>query len=310
MIFINMKKTTNVIFKLDGPEIEDGIDLFELAPSLINIGIAIKESNNILFPSGKEIGINIKPFGKGSFLIEIALFAKTHFAQLISFLKLEEVQQIKTLLEWLGITVGTSVGLTKVIRFLKGKPKKIEKLKSGDIKLTNDINFSITVNQNVFGLYNNPIIRQNISKGYSKLLEQEGVNKIESYIKEKPEGKETIIKDDKEAFIASIDLEDLGEEHIKEIETFLKFKRGSFAGEIDNWSFWWGTNIINTTIRDENFINNVKDGNIRPNHRDLFKVLLGIKQIVMESDILQTSYEVVKVLEYKEGPSQLKLPNN
>lgn len=59
------KQTTNLIIRLEGPALDNGIDVFELAPALLAVGTIIKESNDILNPLGKEVGINVKPFEHG-----------------------------------------------------------------------------------------------------------------------------------------------------------------------------------------------------------------------------------------------------
>ncbi|HZK12297.1 MAG TPA: hypothetical protein VFD10_08155 [Atribacterota bacterium] len=312
-----MKKINNkvnLIIKLEGPAIEEGLNLFDLAPSLIAIGNVITESNKILNPEGREIAINIKPFEKGSFIIDLYLFAQTNFDQILSFISSDYAEQIKTLLEWIGLTIaigGGGKGLIQLIKFLKSKPQNVEKLSSGDIRYTNKDGQSFTTNEKVNKLYNNCVIQNNTYQGFGKLLQQKGINEINTYIKGDIKSLETIKKEDVEALKNYSEIS--GEENIineSESVIFLKFKRGSFDGDGNNWSFRIGNkNIIVAVVKDDIFLKKVKSGEIRPNHKDTFEVILKTKQKIKNEELI-TSYEIMKVLKYTEAPKQMNIFNS
>lgn len=314
-----MKKINNkvnLIIKLEGPAIEEGLNLFDLAPSLIAIGNLITESNKIVNPEGREIAINIKPFEKGSFIIDLYLFAKTNINQILSFISSDYAEQIKTLLEWIGLTVavgGGGKGLIQLIKFLKVKPQNVEKLSSGDVRYTNKNGQSFTTNEKVNKLYNNCVIQNNTYQGFGKLLQQKGINEINTYIKDDIKSLETIKKEDVEALKNFSEISD--EENIineSESKIYLRFKRGSFEGDGNNWSFRIGNkdkDVIVAAVKDDIFLKKVKSGEIRPNHHDTFKVILKTKQ-KMKNEELITSYEIMKVLEYTEAPKQMNIFNS
>ena len=314
-----MKKNSNkvnLIIKLEGPAIEEGLNLFDLVPSLIAIGKVITESNKIVNPEGREIAINIKPFEKGSFIIDLYLFAQTNFNQILSFISSDYAEQIKTLLEWIGLTVaigGGRKGLIQLIKFLKDKPKNVEKLSSGDIRYTNKNGQSFTTNEKVNKLYNNCVIQNNTYQGFGKLLQQKGIDEINTYIKDDIKSLETIKKEDVEALKNYSEIS--GEENIineSESVIYLKFKRGSFDGDGNNWSFRIGNkdkDIIVAAVKDDIFLKKVKSGEIRPNHKDTFEVILKTKQ-KMKNEELITSYEIMKVLKYTEAPKQMNIFNS
>lgn len=314
-----MKKINNkvnLIIKLEGPAIEEGLNLFDLVPSLIAIGNLITESNKIVNPEGREIAINIKPFEKGSFIIDLYLFAQTNINQILSFISSDYAEQIKTLLEWIGLTVaivGGGKGLIQLIKFLKDKPQNVEKLSSGDIRYTNKNGQSFTTNEKVNKLYNNCVIQNNTYQGFGKLLQQKGINEINTYIKDDIKSLETIKKEDVEALKNFSEIS--GEENIineSESKIYLRFKRGSFEGDGNNWSFRIGNkdkDVIVATVKDDIFLKKVKSGEIRPNHKDTFKVILKTKQ-KMKNEELITSYEIMKVLEYTEAPKQMNIFNS
>ena len=290
------------------------MNLFDLAPSLIAIGNVITESNKILNPEGREIAINIKPFEKGSFIIDLYLFAQTNFDQILSFISSDYAEQIKTLLEWIGLTIaigGGGKGLIQLIKFLKSKPQNVEKLSSGDIRYTNKDGQSFTTNEKVNKLYNNCVIQNNTYQGFGKLLQQKGINEINTYIKGDIKSLETIKREDVEALKNYSEIS--GEENIineSESVIFLKFKRGSFDGDGNNWSFRIGNkNIIVAVVKDDIFLKKVKSGEIRPNHKDTFEVILKTKQKIKNEELI-TSYEIMKVLKYTEAPKQMNIFNS
>ena len=312
-----MKKINNkvnLIIKLEGPAIEEGLNLFDLAPSLLAIGTIITEANKTINPEGREIAINIKPFEKGSFIIDLYLFAQTNFDQILSFISSDYAEQIKTLLEWIGLTIaigGGGKGLIQLIKFLKSKPQNVEKLSSGDIRYTNKDGQSFTTNEKVNKLYNNCVIQNNTYQGFGKLLQQKGINEINTYIKGDIKSLETIKKEDVEALKNYSEIS--GEENIineSESVIFLKFKRGSFDGDGNNWSFRIGNkNIIVAVVKDDIFLKKVKSGEIRPNHKDTFEVILKTKQKIKNEELI-TSYEIMKVLKYTEAPKQMNIFNS
>src|SRR5437868_15386147 len=91
----------NFVYKLEGDVQE--IDVFRLAPTLLAIGELIQESNDEVNPNGRQIGINVKPFREGSFIVDLTIFPGNHLQQLLDILSNPALQQIKTLLEWIGL---------------------------------------------------------------------------------------------------------------------------------------------------------------------------------------------------------------
>lgn len=315
-----MSKKMDLIYRLEGPDIEKGIDVFELAPMLLSIGELIKESNKTLNPEGKEIAINVKPFDKGSFIVDILLFSQTNLQQLLEFIQdtsAEDIENLKEALRVLGIIAGGLVPYTliKLIKFLKGKtPIKIEKIGPNEFRFfSNDTN-SVTVNLKVNKLYLNPKIQQNIYKVYGVPFEKEGIDKIESYLPEDIENtKVEIEKKEFPYFKTYANSEILGVSEIVENTSivFLNPKRGSYEGERTSWSFRKGNNrediIRVTNIRDEGFLSQIKEGEIRLHHGDLLKVELLEKQKIVGQIVQSITYEILKVLEYKKAPEQKSL---
>jgi hypothetical protein len=54
---------SHLVYKLEGDIRE--VDIFKLAPTLLALGELIQDSNHQLFPDGRDIAVNVKPFRKG-----------------------------------------------------------------------------------------------------------------------------------------------------------------------------------------------------------------------------------------------------
>lgn len=305
-------KTVNLVIEIKGSAVTRGMDVFELAPSLLAMGTVIRESNRVIGPIGRELGINIRPFAKGSFIIDIALFAQSSLQQVMQLLNGDSVTHIRQVLEVIGLIVAASghtpVSLMQLLKWLNGPAKKMEELESGKMKVTSDRGDTITIEGDVGILLNNLTIQQNIYPGY-KSLEKEGIDVIESSLKDSPKTRVQISKENIPALKAFAETGTGVEEEIDipDREVYLRFKRGSFEGDPAHWSFSWGSNTISATIKDRGFLEKIRNGEIRPNHLDQFKVVLRERQKMRGQEHLSSSYEVIQVKEYKEHPSQSKL---
>ena len=305
-------KVTNLIIKIKGPNVSEGIDVFDLAPSLLAMGEVIREANEVIGLPKRELGINIRPFEKGSFIIDIGLFAETNLQQIMQFLDSDTITYIKQILELVGfikLSGGMAFGLIKLLRWLKGRPRKTERLESGEVKYTNSEGNSVIVNEKVDKLYNSPIIIKNLYLGY-KTIEKEGIEEIESSLKDDPTTKVQSNKEDVEALRISSEIaENIEEIDIPDREVNLTFKRGSFGGDPTNWSFWFNKDILTATIKDKEFIRKLEDGRIRPNHLDTFIVILRERKKMREQQYLSSTYEIIKIVKYEKGPLQKQFKN-
>src|SRR5258708_6094100 len=150
----------NFVYKLDGNVAE--VDIFKLAPTLLALGELIQESNKEINPDGRQIGVNVKPFRQGSFIVDLTLFPSSNLQQMIDIFVPHSLEQLKTLLEVIGlITTGSTVvvlGAVGAIKKLKGRPKSIEEIKPGEFRYTAIDGNSFTVPTTVHQLLSNSSI--------------------------------------------------------------------------------------------------------------------------------------------------------
>lgn len=302
----------NFVYKLEGDVTE--IDVYKLAPTLLALGDLIQESNRQINPEGRQIGVNVKPFRKGSFIVDLTLFSPSHIQQLLDFLTPHSLEQLNSLLSSIGL-VGTGIGTTTmgavgVIKFLRGKPKAVEELKGGEVRYTSQDNKSITVSGSVHSLLSNSTVTNNIVKIYvAPMQDQPSIDDVKTYLKGHEESAMVVDRNDVDSIrdFSSPTVEEIHNEVTKETKhegVFLNPKRGSFDGDPKDWSFWKGDQIIVATIKDKDFLRACVEGIYRLNGSDLLTVDLLEKQRIVGTQVLKPIYEITRVIEYKKGDYQ------
>ena len=175
----------NFVYKLDGDVKE--VDIFKLAPTLLALGELIQDSNKELNPVGRQIAVNVKPFREGSFIVDLTIFSGTNLQHVIDFLTPHSLEQLKTLLEIIGLiatgTVTATYGAVKAIKKLGGRPKSVEEIKPGEFRYTAVDDNSFTVTGQVHQLLSNSSITNNIYKIYGGPLQDiPSVEDVATYI--------------------------------------------------------------------------------------------------------------------------------
>src|SRR4030042_3393562 len=303
-----MKPGIDLIYKLNG-KIDEGINVFELSPILLSVGTLIHEAHRTIYPEDREIAINIKPFQKGSFEINILLCAQDILHQFLDFVKSDTGQNIYLVLAYLGYTSQFSgVNLIQLISFVKGKLKSIEPLESGEFRYNSDDNTSITVVKEVNALYQNCNVQQNIYNSLGRPLELPNVDSIDSFIKHDEESTKITHKKDFASSIRAYSTSELC--IIEEPETTENIRTiwvrpitANLEGGPKSWSFRSGEDEkITANISDEEFLKIIKGG-ARLSSMDRLLVVMKDKQIVRGANI-SISHEIIEVKEFIKGPEQ------
>ena len=302
----------NFVYKLDGDISE--IDVFQLAPTLLAIGELIQESNREINPGGRQIGVNVKPFREGTFNVDLTIFTHTNLQQFLNLLNSSPVDEIKKLLEWIGLIGSTTLGAVHVIKRLRGQPKTVEEIAPGEFRYTTKDDRSITVNTQVHQLLSNSQITNNIYKVYVSPIEaQQSVTSVRTFIEGDEKSEVRIEQADVPAmreFVNPSPIPTTLGEVIKEVthrDVYLNPKRGAFDGDAKDWSFRRGDQIVTATIKDKDFLNKCISGEYRLNYSDLLTVELLERQRVIGTQVMKPTYEIVKVTNYIRGAQQAKL---
>ena len=306
----------NFVYKLDGDVQE--VDVFKLAPTLLALGELIQESNREINPSGRQIGVNVKPFREGSFIVDLTIFPQTNLQQVLDLLGTQSAEQVKNLLEWIGLITGSGgiVGVVQLIKWLKGRPKAIDEVKPGEFRYTAGDDKSITVKGPVHQLFSNPKITNNIYSVYAAPMEgQSSVTDVRTYVEGKTDTEVLFarseipaIREFRDPSAGAEAKNEIVKEHIQE-GVFLNPKRGSFENDPRDWSFYRGRDeIITATIKDKVFLQDYEDGKYRLHSSDLLTVDLLERQTVVGTIVKKPACEILRVTNYIKGPEQKVLP--
>lgn len=305
----------NFVYKLDG-DIKE-IDVFKLAPALLSLGNLIQESNRELNPDGREIAVNVKPFRPGSFIVDLVIFPGTNFQHLFDLLNSHPAEQIKNLLEWIGLTAGTPpgfYGLVRLLKWLKGKPKSVEPVEPGQVRYTNNEGMSITVDQRVHQLFANTTITNNVYTVFATPMEeQSSITDVKTYIDGNDKSEVRVDRSEVPALRESVHPSRLPQDMAESINertytnVLLNPKRGAFGGDPKDWSFFRGDGIITATIRDKDFLAKCESGEYRLNQADLLTVDLLERQKIRGTQLQKPTYEILKVTHYQKGEAQTSL---
>ena len=301
----------NLVYLLDGDVQE--VDVFKLAPTLLALGELIQESNQQVYPGGRQIGVNVKPFKEGSFIVDLSVFPQTHLQQFLDLLTSHPADQIKTLLEWIGLVKGIQFGAVQLVRWLKGKPKSVEEIGPGQFRYTAIDDRSVTVTRQVHQLVSNASITNNIFKIYAAPLDrQTAITEVKTSIKDDQASEVTVTREDIPSlreFVSgeAVEGEDIVKEHTQS-GVYLNPKRGAFDGDPKDWSFRrGGGEILTATIKDADFIQKCRTGEYRLNYSDLLIVDLLERQRVQGTMVMKPAYEILRVTNYVKGPEQTRL---
>ncbi len=295
-----------VIYKLNGINADDGVDVFEIAPVLMHFGELIRSANKILGYEQK-IDIKVKPFREGSWITDFVI-QQTQNTHLLNYLKGCDGQDLLLLMSFLGLNVKEGVsGLIKIIRFTKGIVSNFRKNEDSEkITYISPTGEKLEVSVAEHKLVQSPIIQNNY---YNCTVTP--FNKFPSTTEV---SFKTADNDNFEQVITKEDIADIEtyarEELLSEIDdnitvlngVYLKPKRGSYSGEEKAYSFVMGdANVLwPVTIDDETFLQKLHSGEIRLYSEDVLKVNLEIRQKKDQDNKIAASYSIKSVIEYIE----------
>jgi hypothetical protein len=301
---------TDLIYKLDDVDANEGVDIFDIAPILMSFGDLIRSANKVL-GGEQEIEVKVKPFREGSWITEFIIYGKDVGNVLIN----PYVVGTEALLGWLGITPQKAVkGVAGVVRFTKGKVSNFTKSADGKTATyKNDDGESLEVSIAEHRLVQSPVIQANYYESVIVPLDKfPSANAVSIGLEDQEFEKFTAA--DKPFFKEYLNtelLEDV-DENISTLQgVYLKPKRGPYSGNEQDYSFIMGENNVlwPVTIEDESFLGKLKSGDIRPYSQDVLKVNLRLTQKRDSTNKVLTSYSITEVLEYiqYEKPHQLQL---
>lgn len=286
-----MKKASMQI-KFEGQSHQ--IDSNTLINSLIHYNTIIAESNKELSGGSKFISVNINALKEGSFVIDLSLAENA----LLSVFSNDGIQYLSGF-----VTVVTGVfGAYKV---LKGKPAVTESEKK-DIKSHLDIKGNdVTINNSIINIYNQPVVREAISKSIETADSDPNVEGIS--IKGKEGSKPVIFTKDefKDLIYVDFDKEDERPQEIDEIVDAsltiigLSFEKGA------RWQFLYNGFKIGMIVKDDALMRRINEGD-RFGKGDSIKVKMKItKSFNPNYNAYENkSYKIIEFIDHVLAPKQ------
>ncbi|HRO65822.1 MAG TPA: hypothetical protein PKU78_06370, partial [Candidatus Dojkabacteria bacterium] len=114
---ISDNKKIEYVYRLDGVDPDNGVDIFEIAPILMSFGELIKISAEIL-GYDKKINVKVKPFREGSWITDFVFQPDSPVSSLLNYLKDSDGQDLMLLFSFLGLNAKEGiVGVMNILRF-------------------------------------------------------------------------------------------------------------------------------------------------------------------------------------------------
>lgn len=306
-------KNIELIYRLDGALKE--VDVFRLAPALLGVGQMIQTAHKELGVE-HDVGVNVKPFTRGSFVVDISLFVKSNFPLLLIGAGVVEtaIGNTTEVLAAIGLIKSKSESLVSAIRKLRGKPDKVEKISPDEYRYTSSAG-DVVVNGSVNQLMQNPTIHAEALYVFGNPLEHEDVIGISTFLKNNRRSEVKIPKNEAPSFVAysrsPVPPSEPEEKIIGDpMRYFLKPKRVSVEGEADNWSFRiaGSDEVIHVDkVTDELFLENVRNGRYRFSKDDLITASIIQTQKKRGAEV-NIHRELVTVDAYEEAPHHYQPP--
>lgn len=299
-------KKIKLVYKFENVDSELGIDIFKAGPLFVSFGELIKEANLLIGKNPTDVGINVIPAEPGSFIQEFIIFAPSWYSHLTHLVNTTEAQDLKTVLEWVGLISGGTFSFVKFIKWCGGNWDKVDDAGPNEYKYFVG-NQTATVSREVHTLIQSSAIQANVKNvfyTYPRDIAGEDVH-LSTYDADEPD--ETRVDFNPE------DIQKFGKysnQELLEIDAnenigvfFLKPKHGSYRGDKDPYSFFInGRDVLSPVyIEDEDFLHKLSSGEIRLHEQDLLKVRLKTVQKLDVNNEIRASHYILEVQDYKPG---------
>lgn len=293
IITINIKTKMEkqiLIYKLEGIDPKNGIDIFEIIPTLENLGLLVKEAGKISLEVD-DLEVKVKPFKEGSFEIDLLLKST------INLFSGAEASAVINIITLLGFGYGA-------IRFVKGKVNQFKKTKDKVTYYSED-GSELEVSKSTHDFIQNETVQKAISGSIAAPIQN--IGEVSGISLQTDDCKEKIHIDREDIGIletyGKIELEDESKNIENRTNIYVKPARGSYSGEEKQYTFIAGKDnkLYPTTIQDEFFIGKLRSGEIRLFHEDVLLVqMLSKQKISRKTGKLSNEYIIEKVLEYND----------
>jgi hypothetical protein len=268
----------------EGPALRDGsMDVRDLAPSMLGLGMLFDSANKVLNGERTTVNVNVKATSAGSFHILYEIVQSQNS-------ELSFQQLLATAVSMKELIFGVSIGLFAVVKLLKGKNPKVEKLNDNMFKLTIDKQ-EYLVPLDWVKLYQDINTRRALGD-VIRPIKTPGIERFE--VHEHKNLLQSVTREDAGAF----DVPEVKEPLLNEINRkAFSVVRLAFKEEY-KWTLSDGQATYSVSIKDGAFQKKVDNNEVSFAKGDILLCDLRTIQWQVE-DGVRTEYEIVKVISHK-----------
>ena len=289
---ILMMKTKRMKIVFDGQTHQ--IDANTLINVLIHYQTVISASNKELSGGSKSVELKVNALEKGSFIVDVSV-----------------IESIKGLfsantMEYLASLSAVVGGVYAAYKCLKGKPAKSASEKESIIIKGND-NQTTIINNSIINVYNQPAVRESISKAIETSSEDANVEGV-TFDSGSPEPTTFERESFKDYIYNDFDEElSIPEEKVEIVDAMLTIIALNFESG-SRWQFLFNGFKIQMIVKDDALMKKIDEGE-RFGKGDAIHVKMKIlkKYNPVYKGYENKSYKIIEFIEHIEAPSQTKM---
>ena len=289
---ILMMKTKRMKIVFDGQTHQ--IDANTLINVLIHYQTVISASNKELSGGSKSVELKVNALEKGSFIVDVSV-----------------IESIKGLfsantMEYLASLSAVVGGVYAAYKCLKGKPAKSASEKESIIIKGND-NQTTIINNSIINVYNQPAVRESISKAIETSSEDANVEGV-TFDSGSPEPTTFERESFKDYIYNDFDEElSIPEEKIEIVDAMLTIIALNFESG-SRWQFLFNGFKIQMIVKDDALMKKIDEGE-RFGKGDAIHVKMKIlkKYNPLYKGYENKSYKIIEFIEHIEAPLQTKM---
>lgn len=284
-----MDKDTELKIKFEGQSHQ--IDANTLINFLVHYTSVVAAANDLYGNGDKEVSVKINAIEKGSFVIDLSIAAKNFLADIFCKDNVAYLAGLATVVE----------GAILLYKELKGKPAK------PDIEI-NVNNINLDMRRTIVEVYNQPIIREAVSKSFETVEKDSSVEGVTflsgtgGQVKFARDEFAEMIYDDFDKEVDIPDQRTVFDEDANLVITKLSFEKGA------SWEFNYRGFRIKMSVKDNALMQLIDNGE-RFGKGDAIRVRLAITQKYNKEyrAYENKTYRIEAFHEHIQAPSEVKM---